>query len=35
MTLRYRSTAGTDPGQVAALVTKLVDLAKKVDQASV
>ncbi len=35
MTLRYRSPAGTDPAQVSALVSKLVDLAKKVDQASV
>jgi len=35
MTLRYRSPAGTDPGDVSALLPKLVDLAKKVDQASV
>ena len=35
MVLRYRSSAGTSAGDVSALLPKLVDLAKKVDQASV
>jgi hypothetical protein len=35
MVLKYRSTPGTSAGDVTALVPKLVDLAKKVDQASV
>jgi len=34
MVLRYRGPAGTAPGDVTALGPKLVDLAKKVDQAS-
>jgi hypothetical protein len=35
MSLRYRGPAGTDPAAAAALTPKLVELAKKVDQASV
>jgi hypothetical protein len=35
MVLRYRGASGTSAGDVSALVPKLVDLAKKVDQASV
>src|SRR2546421_12002065 len=34
MILRYRTAPDTPPGDVTALVPKLVDLAKKVDQAS-
>jgi hypothetical protein len=35
MVLRYRSASGTASADVSALLPKLVDLAKKVDQASV
>jgi hypothetical protein len=35
MVLKYRSRSGTAAGDVSALVPKLVELAKKVDQASV
>jgi hypothetical protein len=35
MILKYRAAAGTSPDDVGALVPKLVDLAKKIDQASV
>jgi hypothetical protein len=34
MTLRYRTVPGTPAGDATALVPKLVDLARKVDQAS-
>jgi hypothetical protein len=33
--LRYHSSSGTAPGDVNALLPKLVDLAKKIDQTSV
>jgi hypothetical protein len=35
MVLKYRSRSGTAAGDVSALMSKLVELAKKVDQASV